>query len=331
MKVHALTAFGLEHLRLQQRPDPTPGPGQVLLRVRAVSLNYRDLLMVQGLYNPRQRLPLVPCSDARATVEAIGDGVTRVAVGDRVIPSFVQDWIAGEPARDLLGSTLGGPLDGTLAERMVVPEHCLVHAPEHLSDTEAATLPCAALTAWSALDGVTAGDTVLVQGTGGVALFALQLAVLRGARVILTSSSEAKLALARNLGAAATLNYVSTPSWGKAVQALTHGRGVDRIIEVAGGDLAQSLRAIRVGGTLSLIGILGGAVGEIALTRILMQAVTVRGILVGHRDGFEAMNRAITQHQLRPVLDRSFPFDDAALALGYLQTGAHFGKVTLAL
>jgi NADPH:quinone reductase-like Zn-dependent oxidoreductase len=331
MKVHALRAFGLEHLRLQDRPDPSPGPGQVLLRVKAVSLNYRDLLMVKGLYNPRQVLPLVPCSDACAVVEAVGDRVTRVKPGDRVIPSFVQDWIAGEPAKALLSSTLGGPLDGTLAERMVVPEHGLVHAPEHLSDTEAATLPCAGLTAWTALDGVTAGETVLVQGTGGVSLFALQLAVLRGARVICTSSSDAKLALARNLGAAATLNYVSTPSWGKAVRALTHGRGVDRIIEVAGGDLAQSLRAIRAGGTISLIGILGGAIGQINLTRILMQAVTVRGILVGHRDGFEAMNRAITQHQLRPVVDKTFDFVDARIALEYLGEGKHFGKVVLAL
>ncbi len=331
MKVHALRAFGLENLRLQDRPDPTPGPGQVLLRVKAVSLNYRDLLMVQGLYNPRQKLPLVPCSDACAVVEALGEGVTRVAIGDRVIPSFIQDWIAGEPAKELLWNTLGGPLDGTLAERMVVADHCLVQAPEHLSDAEAATLPCAGVTAWSALEGVTAGDTVLVQGTGGVSLFALQLAVLRGARVICTSSSDAKLALARNLGAAATLNYVSTPSWGKAVKALTHGRGVDRIIEVVGGDLAQSLRAVRAGGTLALIGILGGASGQVNLTRILMQAITVKGIIVGHRMGFEAMNRAITQHQLRPVVDKTFDFDDARIALDYLSQGKHFGKVVLVL
>jgi NADPH:quinone reductase-like Zn-dependent oxidoreductase len=296
-----------------------------------VSLNYRDLLMVKGLYNPRQKLPLVPCSDACAVVEALGHGVTRVAVGDRVIPSFVQDWIAGEPSKGLLGGTLGGPLDGTLAELLVVPAHCVVLAPDHLSDAEASTLPCAGLTAWSALEGITAGDTVLVQGTGGVSLFALQLSVLRGARVIVTSSSDAKLALARNLGAAATLNYVSTPSWGKAVKALTHGRGVDRIIEVAGGDLQQSLRAIRVGGTLALIGILGGVSGPINLTRILMQAVTVRGILVGHRDGFEAMNRALTQHQLHPVVDKIFPFEDARLALAYLESAKHFGKVVLAL
>ncbi len=331
MKVHALRAFGLEHLRLQDRPDPVPGPGQVLLRVKAVSLNHRDLLMCRGLYNPRQRLPLIPCSDACGVVEQVGEGVTRVSVGDRVIPSFVQDWIAGEPARELLGSTLGGPLDGTLAERILVKEHALVHAPEHLSDAEAATLPCAGLTAWSALEGITAGETVLVQGTGGVSLFALQLAVLKGARVIATSSSDAKLALARNLGAAATLNYTTTPSWGKAVKALTHGRGVDRIVEVVGGAMEQSLRAIRPGGHIALIGILGGAVGQIALTRILMQAVTVKGILVGHRNGFEAMNRAITQHQLRPVVDKTFDFDDARIALEYLSQGKHFGKVALVL
>ncbi len=331
MKVHAISAFGLGHLTLQQRQDPVPGPGQVLLRVKAVSLNFRDLLMVKGRYNPRQELPLVPCSDACTEVEAVGSGVTRVQVGDRVIPTFVQGWIGGEPNRAMLGNTLGGPLSGTLAEKMVVDQENLVHAPEHLSDTEAATLPCAALTAWNALEGVTAGDSVLVQGTGGVSLFALQLAVLRGARVIITSKSEAKLAMARNLGASATLNYVEVPSWGSAVRALTHGRGVDRIIEVAGGDLQQSLRAIRVGGTMALVGILGGAVGKVKLTRILMQAVTVRGIMVGHRDGFEEMNRAITQHQLKPLVDKTFPFEEARVALQYLLSAKHFGKVVLVL
>ncbi len=331
MKVHTLDAFGLEHLQQQERPDPSPGPGQVLLRIKAVSLNYRDLLMCNGFYNPRQPLPLIPGSDACAVVEAVGEGVTRVRVGERVIPCFVQDWLTGEPTKAMADSTLGGPLDGTFAERMIVPEHGLVHAPDHLTDEEAATLPCAGLTAWSALEGVTADQTVLVQGTGGVSLFALQLAVLRGARVIGTSSSEAKRARALALGASETLNYADTPSWGKAVKALTDQRGVDRIIEVAGGDLSQSLRAIRIGGTLSLIGILGGASGQINLTRILMQAVTVRGILVGHRENFEAMNQAISQHQLRPVIDRVFPFQDARSALAYLSQGKHFGKVVLSL
>jgi NADPH:quinone reductase-like Zn-dependent oxidoreductase len=331
MYVHELSAFGLEHLQLQERPEPTPGPHQILVRVSAVSLNYRDLLMVKGVYNPRLKLPILPCSDACAEVEAVGQGVTRFKIGDRVIPCFFQGWTAGEPAKEVLANTLGGPLDGTLAEWMVVHEEGLVHAPEHLSDIEVATLPCAALTAWNALRGVTAGDIVLVQGTGGVSLFALQFAVMRGARVIVTSSSDSKLSQAQAMGANATVHYVRTPAWGKAVKALTDGRGVDRIIEVAGGDLTESLRAIRVGGTLSLIGILGGAVGQVPLTRILMQAVTVRGILVGHREDMEAMTRAITHHRLRPVLDRVFPFRDAPEALAYLKTGKHFGKVALAL
>ncbi len=196
-------AFGLDHLVLVERPDPVPGPGQVLVRLRAASLNYRDLLTVEGKYNPKQKLPLIPCSDGAGEVVAVGEGVTRVRPNDRVCPIFAQRWIAGEPTRDRLRSTLGGPLDGTLAELAVFDQEGLVKIPEHLTDEEAATLPCAAVTAWTALDGITAGDTVLLQGTGGVSIFALQLANLRGARVIITSSSDEKLARARELGAAA--------------------------------------------------------------------------------------------------------------------------------
>ncbi len=329
MKVYALTSFGLENLELQERPEPEPGPGEVVLAVKAVSLNYRDLLMCRGLYDPRMALPLVPCSDACCVVEAVGPGVSRVAPGDRVLPTFFRDWIAGDPTPSALRSSLGGPVGGTLAERMVLPEHAMVHAPAHLGDVEAATLPCAALTAWTALDGVTAGDTVLVQGTGGVSLFALQLARLRGARVIATSSSDTKLERARALGAAEALNYRTDPAWGKTARGLTGGRGVDRIIEVVGGSMDQSLRAVRPGGTLSLIGILGGAVGKVVLTRILMTAVRVQGIIVGHREAFEALNRAVAQHRLQPVVDRVFPFDQAPEALAHLASGTHFGKVVI--
>jgi NADPH:quinone reductase-like Zn-dependent oxidoreductase len=332
-KVIEIAAFGRENLRLVERPEPSPGPGQVLLAMRAAALNYRDLLTVQGTYNPKQKLPLIPCSDGVGEVVAIGDGVSRVAVGDRVCPIFAQRWIAGEPTRERLRSTLGGPLDGTLAERMVVSEEGVVRVPEHLSDEEAATLPCAAVTAWNALvteGGVTAGDTVLVQGTGGVSLFALQLARLLGARVIVTSSDDGKLARARELGAEAGINYRAVPAWGDRARELTGGVGVDHVVEVGGaGTLAQSLRAVRMGGRISLIGNLAGSSTEVALPLIFMQRVRVQGLLVGDRESFEAMNRAIAAHRLRPVVDRTFPLAEAGAAFDHLAAGRHFGKVSL--
>ncbi len=333
MRAYHIESFGLAHLTQTTHPSPEPGPNEVALRVEAVSLNARDLMMVQGRYNPRQPLPLVPCSDASAVVEAIGQGVTRVAVGDRVMPIFAQRWWAGEPAREVIASTLGGPLQGTLRERMVLHEQGLVHTPAHLSHAEAATLPCAALTAWSALvthGRLVAGDTVLVQGTGGVSMFALQLAKLHGARVIATSSSDEKLARARALGADEVINYREVPDWGKRARALTGGRGVDHVVEVGGaGTLEQSLRAVRPGGQISLIGVLSGAVEPLNILPILMQQVRVQGILVGHREGFEAMSRAITQAALRPVIDRVFAWDQAREAFEHLASGAHLGKIVI--
>ena len=211
-------AFGRDHLRLVERDDPTPGPGELLLRMRAASLNYRDLLMVEGRYNPKQPLPLVPCSDGVGEVETVGDDVRGFAPGDRVCPIFAPRWLSGEPTRERVRTTLGGPLDGTLREQMTVAAESVVRPPAHLSDAEAAALPCAAVTAWSALveqGRLRAGETVLVLGTGGVALFALQIAVLHGARAIVTSSSDEKLDRARALGAAETINYVREPAWGK--------------------------------------------------------------------------------------------------------------------
>ena len=250
-------SFGLDRLRLAERPDPAPGPGELLLAVRAVALNHRDLTTVDGTYNPKQRLPLVPCSDAAAEVVAVGEGVTRFAAGDRVCPLFAQRWLCGEPERERLRSTLGGPLDGTLAERMAVPAESAVAVPEHLSDEEAATLPCAALTAWSAVvtHGRTRpGDVVVVLGTGGVAVFALQLARLAGARVIVTSSSDDKLARARELGAWGTINYRAEPEWGRRVKELTGDRGADLVVEVGGAEtLSRSLHAVRMGGTIGWI------------------------------------------------------------------------------
>ncbi len=334
MKVFEIQdAFGLDHLSLTERPTPSPGPGQVLVRMGAASLNYRDLLMVRGHYNPRQPLPLVPCSDGAGTVVAVGEGVTRVQEGDRVATVFAQTWISGEPAPDKLRSTLGGPLDGTLAEFMVLDAEGVVSVPEALSDEEAATLPCAALTAWSALvtqGEVKAGDTVLVQGTGGVSIFALQFALLLGAQVIVTSSRDEKLERARQLGAHETINYRSEVEWGTKVLDLTGGRGVDHVVEVGGaGTLEQSLKAVRFGGTLSVIGVLSGVSSSLNILPILMKNVRLQGILVGHREGFEAMNRAIAVNRLRPVVDRVFPLDEAPQALELMAQGGHFGKICL--
>jgi NADPH:quinone reductase-like Zn-dependent oxidoreductase len=321
-------AFGLDHLTFVERPDPVPGPGQALVRLRAASLNYRDLLTVEGKYNPKQKLPLIPCSDGAGEVVAVGDGVTRVRPGDRVSAIFAQRWIAGEPTRERLRSTLGGPLDGTLAELAVFDQEGLVKIPEHLTDEEAATLPCAAVTAWTALDGITAGDTVLLQGTGGVSIFALQLARLKGARVIITSSSDEKLARARELGAAEGINYRETPDWGAKAKELTGGTGVDLVVEVGGaGTLRQSLQAVRMGGTIALMGNLAGTIAEIPLPLIFMQNIRVQGILVGPRESFEALNRAISFHGLHPVIDRVFPLEEIHAAFEHMRAGGHLGKI----
>jgi NADPH:quinone reductase-like Zn-dependent oxidoreductase len=325
--------FGLEHLEPAERERPVPQTGQVRIRMLAASLNARDLMMIEGRYNPRQPLPLVPCSDGVGEVIEVGAGVTRTAVGDRVIPIFAQGWLDGEPTRALRRTTLGGPLDGTLAEEMVVDESGLVAAPAYLSDEEAATLPCAALTAWSALvthGELRRGETVLVLGTGGVSVFALQLAVMHGARVIVTSKSDEKLERARELGAWKTINYRTTPEWGTAVRELTQGAGVDHVIEVGGaGTLAESVGAVRPGGQISLIGVLAGGATELNLIPILMQQVCVQGVLVGHREAFEAMNAAIAKERLIPVVDRIFPLDEARAAFEHLASGAHFGKIVV--
>jgi len=325
--------FGLDHLTVAERPTPEPAAGQVLLRMRAASLNYRDLLTALGKYNPRQTLPLVPCSDGVGEVVALGNGVTRCQLGERVVPIFSQRWIYGTPNKERVRATLGGPLDGTLAEFMVLPEAGLVRAPAHLSDEETATLPCAGVTAWNALvtqASIGPGSTVLVLGTGGVALFALQFARLLGARAIVTSSSDPKLARARDLGAWKTINYVSTPAWGKEVLGLTDGTGVDLVVESGGaGTLGQSMAAARFGGQISLFGNLAGGTAELNIIPLLMKNVRLQGILVGHRESFEAMNDAVAAHELRPVVDRVYPFEESRQALQALGRGEHFGKICI--
>lgn len=325
--------FGIDSLTLTEEPEPSPGAGQVLIKLRAASLNYRDLMMVKGQYNPKLPLPFIPLSDGVGEVVAIGEGVTRVKTGDHVAGIFFQKWLAGGLTAKEAKSALGGDLPGLLAEYAVLHEDGVVHVPEHLTNEEAAALPCAAVTAWNALiasGGLKAGDTVLVQGTGGVSIFALQFAQLIGARVIATSSSDEKLERVRQLGASDTINYKQTPEWGKAVLELTDGNGVDYVVEVGGaGTLNQSLRAVRVGGQISLIGVLSGVGGDISTVSILMKNVRVQGIYVGSREMFEAMNRAIALHKLHPIVDRVFPFESAPEALRYMESGSHFGKVCI--
>lgn len=325
--------FGLDNLKSIEREKPEAGPGQVLLKMRAASLNYRDLLMVNGLYNPRQALPLIPCSDGVGEVVEVGQGVTRFKVGDRVATLFSQGWFAGNVKAAYTGSTLGGPIDGTLTEYMALSEEGVVAVPSFLSDEEAACLPCAALTAWSALveqGSLKAGQTVLLQGTGGVSLFALQFAKALGARVIITSSSDDKLERALSMGAWKGLNYKSNPKWGKESAALTGGEGVDLVVEVGGSEtLAQSLRAIRAGGQISLIGVLSGTVTDFNIIPVIMRGIRIQGILVGHRNGFEAMNKAIELHQIRPVVDKVFPLDEIRGAFEHMAAGRHFGKIVV--
>jgi NADPH:quinone reductase-like Zn-dependent oxidoreductase len=333
MKAFRLHEFGgSDALRLDEVSSPTPGPGQVLIRLRAISLNFRDLMVVKGVYNPKLRLPSVPVSDGAGEVVATGAGVTRCKPGERVVACFMPGWVDGPPDEQKARSALGAGESGLLAQEAVLPEEGLVPIPAHLSFEEAATLPCAGVTAWNALvttGGLRPGDTVLVQGTGGVSIFALQFARLAGARVIATSSSDAKLERARELGASDLINYKTIPDWDKKVRELTAGVGVDHIVEVGGaGTLPKSIRAVRIGGTIALIGVLTGG-GEVNPMPILMKSVRVHGIFVGSRAMFEAMNRAISVAGLHPVIDRVFEYEQAPQAFKHLESGAHFGKVVV--
>ena len=327
--------WGMEHLRLSTRPEPKAGPGQVVVKMGASSLNYRDLVVPNKGYGSHTgTLPLIPISDGAGIVTEVGPGVRRVAVGDRVCPTFFQNWISGEPDLERLTRSLGGPVDGTMADYMCLSEEGVAKVPAHLSDIEAATLPCAALTAWSALvtgGNVRPGDRVLVQGCGGVALFAVAFAKMLGAHVTVISSSDDRIARVKQLGADAGINYRSTPEWAKATRDITGGRGYDLILELGGEKtLPQSLRCIRPGGTLAMIGILSGSAMATPLGLIITRQVRLQGVTVGHRDGFEAMVRAIELHRLRPVVDRVFAFEELKEAMAYLQSGAQFGKVCLA-
>jgi NADPH:quinone reductase-like Zn-dependent oxidoreductase len=327
--------WGMDKLQLSQRPEPVAGPGQVLVRMKASSLNYRDLVVPERGYGSYTgTLPLIPISDGAGVVCELGAGVRRVAVGDRVCPTYFQNWIGGEPDLERLTQSLGGPIDGTMADIMCLSEQGVVKVPAYLSDVEASTLPCAALTAWSALNTlncIKTGDRVLIQGCGGVALFALQFAKLLGAHVTVITSSDERMQRVRQLGADAVINYRAVPEWAKATRDITQGRGYDLIVELGGEKtLPQSLRCIRPGGTLAMIGILSGTSMATSLGLIITRQVRLQGVTVGHRDGFEAMLRAMEQHQVKPIVDRSFGFEELKEAMAYLKSGAQFGKVCIA-
>jgi NADPH:quinone reductase-like Zn-dependent oxidoreductase len=333
MKVYEIReAKGIDSVQSADRPDPEPGHGEVLVKVKAASLNYRDLAVAKGGYGRGVPSPVIPLSDGAGEIVATGPGVTRVANGDRVAGIFMQTWLAGPIHEDHAKSALGGAINGMLAEYVVLHQDGVVKIPGHLSYEEAATLPCAAVTAWNALvstGGLIAGETVLTLGTGGVSLFALQFAKMFGARVIATSSSDAKLLRVRDLGASDGINYKTTPDWEKPVRALT-GIGVDNVVEVGGaGTLDKSIKSVRNGGAISLIGVLTGGSGEINPRPLLMRSIRLQGIYVGSRSMFEAMNRAISLHEIRPIVDRVFPFSDAVEAYRYMESGAHFGKIVI--
>jgi NADPH:quinone reductase-like Zn-dependent oxidoreductase len=324
--------FGVSNLRLVERDEEQPGPGQVRIRTEAISLNYRDWMVISGAYNPRQPLPHIPLSDAVGRIDAVGPGVERVRVGDRVAAIFAQRWLSGPPDKTKVASALGSPLPGVAREAFVVDAEGVVAVPSYLSNEEAATLPCAAVTAWVALfeqGAVRPGQSVLIQGTGGVSMFALAFAKMAGATTIVTSSSDAKLERAHAIGAVHAINYRREPEWGKKARSLS-GDGVDHVVEVGGaGTIEQSLAAVRIGGTISVIGVLRGASGALPLTRILMNMIRLQGVFVGPRDAFERMNRALEASKLRPIVDRVFPFDELPAALERIESGAHVGKIVL--
>ncbi len=336
MRVYQLeNEWNCDNLKITERPDPVPGAGQVLARMRASSLNFRDLVVLnRGYGRGTGELPLIPVSDGAGDIVAVGTGVTRVKIGDRICPTFFQSWTGGEPQADNFTHALGGPLDGTMCDLMLLSEQGVVKLPASLSYGEAACLPCAGLTAWSALvtyGNIKAGDKVLIQGSGGVAQFALAFAKAHGAHVTVISSSDEKIERLKLAGADAAINYLETPDWAKATRDITSDRGgYDNIIELGGeATFGQSLRCVRPGGTISLIGVLSGLNVTTSLGPIVARQVRLQGITVGHRGSFEAMLRAIELKHIKPVIDRSFAFEDLKPALDYLKSGKQVGKIVI--
>ncbi len=332
MRAFEIQEFGIDNLKLVDRETPQPGPFEVLVQLKAASLNYRDLMMVEGRYNPKLKHPMIPFSDGAGIVEIVGTGVTRVKAGDRVMGAFMQSWIDGRINREAAQSALGGGIDGVLSEYRVFHEQGLVPVPAHLSDVEAACLPCAGVTAWHALfeeRPAQPGETVVIEGTGGVGIFALQFAQAAGLRTIVLSSSDEKLERAKQLGAADTINYRQEPDWEKAVLKLVP-EGADYVIELGGAEtIGRALKAVRMNGLIAVIGVLSGTGPVIDPRSVLMNSTRLQGIYVGSRSMFERMNRTIELHKIHPVVDRVFPWQEAPEALRSMKEQSHFGKICL--
>src|SRR5688572_20065605 len=334
MKAYEIEEFGIDSLKLVEHEKPAAGVGEVLVRLRAASLNYRDFMVVSGTYNPRMKVPAVPFSDGAGEIVSVGEGVSKWKAGDRVMPIFAQRWLDGDTSEEKRRTSLGAGAqwDGVLREFGAFDQDGLVRIPDHLSYEEAATLPCAALTAWHALavsGNLKAGQTVLTLGTGGVSIFALQLAKLFGARVIATTGNEEKVARLRDLGADEIINYKTRDDWDAAVLELTGKKGVDHVVEVGGsGTLAKSLNAVRLGGHVAMIGALTGP-GDFNPVSVFMKAVRLQGIFVGSKAMFEDLLRAVDLNELEPVIDKVFEFSAAREAMQYMKSGAHFGKVVI--
>jgi len=334
MKVAVLEAVGsLDNIRIVERPEPKPGPGEVLVRMRAASLNFRDLVVVEGGYGARQKKQdLVPLSDGAGEIVELGIDVADWKMGDRVVGCFFPKWQAGPATERRVAASLGGSVDGVACEYRVFAQDAILHGPKHLNFVKSSTLPCAGLTAWAAVIGtadIGPGSSVLTQGTGGVSLFALQFARTAGAQVIATSSNAVKLEKLRTLGATHVINYAENPKWGESV--LQHAPdGVDLVVEIGGGGtIAQSFRAVRMGGTISIIGVVAGARHDLNLAVLIMKAARLHGISVGNRDQLAAMIAAMEQQAIRPVVDRTFPLTDLRAALEHLKSQRHVGKVCI--
>lgn len=334
MKAYVINEFGIDNLSIQEIPTPEPAAGEVLIKFHAASLNFRDLMVVKGAYNPRMKMPAVPFSDGAGEIVAVGENVTKWNVGDRVMPIFVQQWFDGEAndknRRTALGA--GAEWDGVLREYGSFDQESIVAVPEHLSYEEASTLPCAAITAWHAIvesGKAKAGETLLTLGTGGVSIFALQFAKMLGLEVISTSGSNEKIEKLKELGADHTINYRETPDWHKTVLEITNKVGVDHVIEVGGaGTVSRSINAVRTSGHVALIGALTGGEG-IDPVSIFMRLIRLQGVFTGSRRMFEDMNKAISENKIKPVIDTVFDFGDAVSALKYMESGSHFGKIVV--
>lgn len=332
MREVQLTAFGAEHLTVTEVAKPEPGPGEVLIKFESVSVNPRDAQIIAGQFTPNISFPLVPMSDGAGRVEAVGQGVTRVQEGDLVTPTFFPNWLSGEALQGERAVSGGLETAGTLREYGVYSQEAVVVAPKHLTAAEAACYPCAGLTAWTSLvnrSGIGEGDTVLVQGTGGVAMASLQVAKALGAAVIIISSSDDKLARASELGADHCINYQDNPDWGQAAYDIA-GHGVDAVVEIGGsGTLENSLAAIRHGGHLNIIGYMAGVDMGITVFPLIIKSANLHGIGTGNRDDYEALLRCVEQHALRPVIAEHFSMDNSAEAIAALGNNSPLGKVVI--